>query len=434
MLGRVSGFIRFITDPKVWRELFRLRKLSQERYGPHLQLSSTTAPIAPLRLVWKMLTMQKIVRFGDTYVVNSFLPPFPSTAFEALVFRNLQAVKHGEPQHLVVPPSSTHVAITSRCPLRCWHCSKASRPGQRDMPTERWLEVLAELQEWGVGVIAFTGGEPLMHPRLEEMIASVDNRSITYIFTSGLGLDTERARRLKKAGLFGVIVSLDHHDEAKHDQMRGYKGAYAHAIRALGASRSAGMYTMMQLVLTKELLHSDGLYQMFELGRRLNVHEVRILPLIPTGQLLYAGSEVLLTEEERQQIIQIDRQANGLLGYPKVTSSIRVESVELFGCGAGSQHSYIDAAGNVYPCDFVPLSFGSVAERNFRDIWCEVSTLMGGPRSRCFMLDNVEAVRQAANGQLPLLAETSRRICQQCKVSDTPDSYHQWGQMWQQGQ
>ena len=427
MFGRVPGFIRFVADPQVWREIFRLRRLVEEH-----RTHTTTASTDLARFVWKMLCMQKIVRFGDTYVVNSFAPPFPSKAFETMTLRSLRAVEYGASQRLVLPPVATHVAITNNCPLHCWHCSNADRPGQRDMPTEHWLKVLAELQEWGVCMIAFTGGEPLVHPQLEQMIASLDERSVTFIFTSGFGLDARRARRLKDAGLFGVIVSLDHYEEARHDQMRGFKGAHTHAIRALEESRSAGMYTILQLVTTKELLHSGGLYRMFELGRRLNVHEVRVMSPVPTGRLFYAGDDVLLTEKEQQQIIEIDKHANGLLGYPKVCSFNRVESTELLGCGAGSLHSYIDAAGNVYPCDLVPLSFGSVVEQSFRDIWCQVSTLINGPRSRCFMHDNVEAVRQAANGQLPLPAETSRRICQQCQVSDAPDRYHRWGQIWQQ--
>jgi MoaA/NifB/PqqE/SkfB family radical SAM enzyme len=170
---------------------------------------------------------------------------------------------------------------------------------------------------------------------------------------------------------------------------------------------------------------------MLELGRNMRVHEVRILPPIPTGRLLDAGDDVLLSEEERRQIIQTDKQVNGWLGYPKMSSSVRSESVELFGCGAGSQHSYIDAAGNVYPCDFVPLSFGNVAQRSFRDIWCEVATTMGGTRNQCFMHENVEAVRQAANGQLPLPPEVSHRICRDAKRADSPDFFRQWGQMWQ---
>jgi MoaA/NifB/PqqE/SkfB family radical SAM enzyme len=427
MFGRAPGLVRFIGDPHVWSEFRRLTGVINERFPATAKLKVS---VEPARLVWRLLTMHKLVRHDGAYLINSFLPPFPSPAFETLALRNVRAIEYGLQKALVVPPMSSNLAITNACPLNCWHCSKARRPGQRDIAAEQWLKVIAELQDWGVAIIAFTGGEPLAHAQLERLIASVDERSTTYIFTSGVGLDAERARSLKKAGLYGVIVSLDHYEEAVHDRMRSYPGAYQAALTALCEARAGGMYTMLQVVATKGLLRSDGLTRLCDIAKATGTLEVRVLPPIPTGALLDAGSDVLLTQEERTQIAEFDRRSNGRLNYPRVSSYIRVEGPELFGCGAGTQHSYIDASGNVYPCDFVPLSFGNIQERSFRDIWCEVAQTVKGPRCTCFMAEHHTIIRALANGVLPLTPTAAMTVCSDCQPTEAPDFYRMFKQVW----
>ena len=48
------------------------------------------------------------------------------------------------------------------------------------------------------------------------------------------------------------------------------------------------------------------------------------------------------------------------------------ESEGRFGCGAGNQHSYISASGELYPCDFVPMNFGNVKEESIKGLWIEM--------------------------------------------------------------
>jgi MoaA/NifB/PqqE/SkfB family radical SAM enzyme len=139
----------------------------------------------------------------------------------------------------------------------------------------------------------------------------------------------------------------------------------------------------------------------------------------------------LLTDEEKLRIIEIDKKMNRRWGYPKVTSSLRAESAEMFGCGAGIQHSYIDAIGNVYPCDFVPLSFGNINNRSFREIWSDVARAMGKPRVRCFMNQNVQLVQKLSNGDLPLLPQQSQSVCQCSIQDDTMPFYETWGGLFQ---
>lgn len=71
---------------------------------------------------------EKVVRFGDRFVVNTNFPPYPSGAFDRLteLFGEL-----GDAATRLL--YSVTVAVTNRCPFNCWHCYNAGR-SQADMP------------------------------------------------------------------------------------------------------------------------------------------------------------------------------------------------------------------------------------------------------------------------------------------------------------
>ena len=108
------------------------------------------------------------------------------------------------------------VSLTDRCNLRCTYCMPAE--GLDWMPTEQLLrpDELARLMgiavsRFGVTNIRFTGGEPLMSPNLESVIAAaaaLRPRPQIALTTNGIGLE-KRASRLKDAGLDRINVSLD---------------------------------------------------------------------------------------------------------------------------------------------------------------------------------------------------------------------------------
>lgn len=69
----------------------------------------------------------------------------------------------------------------------------------------------------GVFWLGFTGGEPLLHKDLVEIVKSVGDDCAIKLFTTGSNLTPQLAKELKEAGLLYVSISLDHWDEAEHD-------------------------------------------------------------------------------------------------------------------------------------------------------------------------------------------------------------------------
>ena len=333
----------------------------------------------------------RLVIHEGNFVVNSFLPPINSKAYKSIAmavpgegaefFYNHTTGKRNA-------PISTYIALTGRCMYKCWHCSAKRFISDIDsckdeLSTENMKKIVDDLQNLGVGIIGFTGGEPLLRKDLEEIISYVDDRSTSYLFTNGFGLTIEKARGMKKAGLFGIGISIDSIEESVHDEKRGYKGAYNIAIEAIKSCKEAGLYTMAQTVCTREMLNDGEIFELNKFLKTLKVDEVRILEPIPCGSLL-KKNDAILYKEEKQKLIELHSTLNKSSEYPKVSVFPYIESKDQFGCGAGVQHSYIDNKGEFMPCDFLSESFGNVLEEDILDIWTKMHKKFDKPKNYCY--------------------------------------------------
>jgi MoaA/NifB/PqqE/SkfB family radical SAM enzyme len=342
-----------------------------------------------LRSAWRSAGEEKVVPFEGKLVYSSFLPPIPSKAADQ-VLDALDMSKGAFEAQLTGrrrAPISMYIAITERCPYHCAHCSAVGRNPVQELTTEEMKKVLADLQEMGTAIIGFTGGEPMVRADLLELISAIDERSVSFLFTTGYGMTLEKARAFKKAGLFAVGISLDDADPKRMDELRGREGAFDKAVAAVKICREAGLYTMTQTVAGRDSLQSGHLRKIIELSKSMGVQEVRVLENMPSGRLAKVAEACILTQAERDELRAFSVEMNQKKGFPKISVFAYTEDKSRFGCGAGTQHSYLDAAGNLYPCDFVPLSFGNVRERPIAELWSEMHKRIGIPRQSCMIME-----------------------------------------------
>src|ERR1019366_2410443 len=113
-------------------------------------------------------------------------------------------------------PILAHVIPMRRCNLACAYCNEFddfSKPVGVDAMYPR-LDHLASL---GTTVITISGGEPLLHPDLDLLIARVRSHGIIAgMITNGYLLTAERIRRLNRAGLEHLQISIDNVLLAEH--------------------------------------------------------------------------------------------------------------------------------------------------------------------------------------------------------------------------
>src|SRR5579864_3404774 len=106
-------------------------------------------------------------------------------------------------------PLLVHVIPTRRCNLACTYCNEfddVSNP----VPTGEMFRRIDRLGEMGTGVITISGGEPLLHPDLDAIIARIrKNGIIAGLITNGYLLVADRIERLNRAGLEYWKNSID---------------------------------------------------------------------------------------------------------------------------------------------------------------------------------------------------------------------------------
>lgn len=114
--------------------------------------------------------------------------------------------------------------LTYRCPLQCPYCSNPLDFARHkaELDTADWIRVLREARKMGAAQLGFSGGEPLLRPDLEELIAEARQLGYyTNLITSGVGMDEARIKAFKTAGLDHIQVSFQASDEALNNYLGG---------------------------------------------------------------------------------------------------------------------------------------------------------------------------------------------------------------------
>jgi MoaA/NifB/PqqE/SkfB family radical SAM enzyme len=106
-------------------------------------------------------------------------------------------------------PVLVHIIPMRRCNLDCGYCNEYDNVS-KPVPLEEMKKRLDILANMGTSIITISGGEPLMHPELEEVIQHIRKRGmIAGMITNGFLLSRERIATLNAAGLEHLQISID---------------------------------------------------------------------------------------------------------------------------------------------------------------------------------------------------------------------------------
>jgi len=106
-------------------------------------------------------------------------------------------------------PIQAHIVPIRRCNLSCSYCNEFD-DHSAPVPTPEMLRRIDRLAQLGTTIITISGGEPLLHPDLDEIIRRIrQNGIMATLITNGYLLTAERIRRLSRAGLEHLEISID---------------------------------------------------------------------------------------------------------------------------------------------------------------------------------------------------------------------------------
>jgi MoaA/NifB/PqqE/SkfB family radical SAM enzyme len=95
------------------------------------------------------------------------------------------------------------------CNLSCAYCNEYDKVSE-PVPLEEMLRRIDHLARLGTSIITISGGEPLTHPDLDQIIARIRHHGrIAGMITNGYFLMPDRIERLNKAGLDHMQISID---------------------------------------------------------------------------------------------------------------------------------------------------------------------------------------------------------------------------------
>lgn len=106
-------------------------------------------------------------------------------------------------------PVLVHMVVTRRCNLACGYCNEYDNVSS-PVDTSQLLRQIDRVAEMGTLVLTLTGGEPLLHPELDRIIAhATDRRLICTSITNGYALTRRWIDRLNESGLTLLQISID---------------------------------------------------------------------------------------------------------------------------------------------------------------------------------------------------------------------------------
>jgi len=106
-------------------------------------------------------------------------------------------------------PLLAHIIPVRRCNLACKYCNEFD-DFSKPVPVETMFRRVDKLAELGTSVITISGGEPLLHPELDDIIHRIRRYGmVAGLITNGYLLTGERIERLNRAGLEWLQISID---------------------------------------------------------------------------------------------------------------------------------------------------------------------------------------------------------------------------------
>ncbi|RQH00416.1 TIGR04347 family pseudo-SAM/SPASM protein [Natrarchaeobius oligotrophus] len=286
---------------------------------------------------------------------------------------------------------------TRRCNLACAHCYAAAetKPTAGEFSTVEAKRFLDELAEYGVPVVLFSGGEPLVRDDLVELVAYATEAGVRPVLSSnGTLLTREKAVALRDAGLRYAGISVDGMPD-RNDRFRGRDGAFEAAIRGIEHCLEAGLKTGLRYTITGanasdledvvDLLVDVGLdrfcfYHLDYGGRGAEIVDADLSPTEKRAAVERLCDTTVDYHERGEEIetLLVGNYADAafLVEYARRRfGAKRARAVYRFlerngGDPTGERIADVDYRGNVHLTQFWQgYSLGNVRDRPFGDIW-----------------------------------------------------------------
>jgi MoaA/NifB/PqqE/SkfB family radical SAM enzyme len=312
--------------------------------------------------------------------------------------------------------TSANLEVTQKCDSRCVSCNIWRMPEssltddttsrREELSFDDHTQILDELSTLGCKTVQLHGGEPLLNPRLADLVAHCSSLGIfTGIATNGLSMTPDKAKDLVDAGLGSIKFSLDGPKEL-HNRLRGRKDAYEKQIHALVrviiADKDQRVYKCVRsnvssvnlqridevIDIAKTLSIADIQFAFYSVLDKASVNEANeifheavaslrsVIPkeLLPNNIELIQKKRTQMRNKAAAYGITLGNTRFFSLPADQIPNGIKRERTR---CTLFDDCLTIDAFGDTLPCEYLRFSLGNTKSR-------ELGQILAGERFSVF--------------------------------------------------
>jgi MoaA/NifB/PqqE/SkfB family radical SAM enzyme len=270
-----------------------------------------------------------------------------------------EVLNHGGPGYL-------QFAITNICNADCDFCgfarSKFDPKARSSVTLQEARAVIDIAVKNHIGYLLFVGGEPMVHRDLRAMTRYAAERGIHPMICTNGGLWTEENMRgFANDGLSSVIMSIDAHDIAKHEQNRGLPDVCRKIKRANEFFHSAGVQTTASVTASRLIDDYDKLPEFLESLGFTSCTFSYPLTSLASSYLSFSNSGLVnYSKDELIELFEKIKRMKQHSPFPVVNPMESLTEMqrhllgekERFGCLGGHKYFYLDWKLDLYRCHF----------------------------------------------------------------------------------
>lgn len=276
------------------------------------------------------------------------------------------------------------IEITGKCLMQCRHCSSSCTETSKSVLSyDCVLQILDDARLLGTKTIEISGGEPLLHPRVLDIIREAKKNFEVSLYTSGFlgdcdGIPERLVSSMADLGLDRIIFNLQGASAEIHERISMTPGSFESVIASIRRAKAAGLWVGVHFV--PMIANFKEIEVLAELCNGLRVDELAILRFVNQGRGAVNGIELELSDDDfRTLVIDVvrEKRINNRLqirtGCPMNFCSFVDSDIKPVKCKAGLSTLLITFDGEIVPCpafkQALAFTIGNINKSSLIKLW-----------------------------------------------------------------
>lgn len=262
--------------------------------------------------------------------------------------------------------------VTYKCNLRCIHCYNAKElircQYDNELDSIEVEKFIRRIKELGFDHIHLLGGEPLLYPRLESLLAVAAYHNITTsINTNGTLLDNKCINMLTKYRVSQITISIDGANRIDNDKIRGngvFDTVLSNAQKLCNALKESAPNSIVQFATVITNLNIEKIHYLPKVAKSVGVTLLDISALYMQGNAVLNSSMLTISPQDYYKALkrllafsaihdidlQIDCKSRVLRTIAEQMRLPNNVTATYDSCQAADSMYYMDPSGYIFPC------------------------------------------------------------------------------------